>query len=74
MRLQTFAALHDLTIIGQVEVQKDHFARYYVDGVRVAFAHAEGTFTVLSCADGTRRYVMTKDWQEVQRMEGDREA
>ncbi len=74
MRLQTFAALNDLTITGQAEVHKDHFARYYIDGVRVAFTHAEGTFTVLTCVDGTKRYVMTTDWQEVQRTAGARKA
>lgn len=70
MRLQTFAGLHDLTITGQAEVHKDHFARYYIDGVRVAFTNVEGTFTVLTCVDGSKRYVMTTDWAEVERTAG----
>ena len=74
MRLQTFAGLHDLTITGQAEVHKDHFARYYIDGVRVAFTHAERAFTVLTCVDGNKHYVMTTDWQEMERTEGARSA
>lgn len=70
LRLQTFAAIDDLTITGTVAVRKDRFARTYADGVRVAFAHADGTFTVLICVDGSKRYVMTSDWQEVERAAG----
>ncbi|HWQ11704.1 MAG TPA: hypothetical protein VNL77_02830 [Roseiflexaceae bacterium] len=67
MRIQLFAALHVLTVVGTAEVRTDRFARMYVDGVRVAFAHNAGLFTVLHCADGQERYVMTKDWAIAQR-------
>lgn len=70
MQLQIFAALHDWTIIGDVYMQKDHFARYYVNGVRVALARNDGVFTTLTCANGNIYYVMTSDWQEVQRLGG----
>lgn len=66
MRLQRFAAMHDLAIIGEVEVQKDQFARYYVDGRRVALVRAEGIFTALICPDGQAYYVMTSDWSVAQ--------
>ncbi len=72
MQLQIFAALHDLTIIGDAYMQKDQFARYYVNGVRVALTRTDGVFTTLTCADGNIYYVMTTDWQEVQRLGGAR--
>jgi hypothetical protein len=70
MRLQTFAAPDNLTIVGHVEVRKDNLARYYVDGARVAIVRPMGVFTALLCADGTTRYVMTSDWSEAERMQG----
>jgi len=72
MKLQTFAAPNNLTIVGDAEVRKDHLARYYVDGVRVAIARPMGVFTALICADGSTRYVMTSDWGEAEHMEGRR--
>jgi hypothetical protein len=68
MRLQLFARAHDWTICGQADVQKDRFARLYVDGVRVALARPEGPFTALICTDGQTRYVMTSDWNETSRL------
>jgi hypothetical protein len=72
MQLQIFAAPHDWTIIGDAHMQKDQFARYYVNGTRVALARIDGVFTTLTCADGNMYYVMTSDWQEVQRLGGAR--
>jgi hypothetical protein len=63
MRLQTFAAPDNWTKIGDAEIRKDQFARYYIDGARVAIVHPSGVFTSLVCADGTTRYVMTSDWK-----------
>ena len=70
MRLQTFAAPDSWTIVGETDVRKDHLARYYVDGARVAIVRPMGVFTALVCADGTTRYVMTSDWGEVERQAG----
>jgi hypothetical protein len=70
MRLQTFAAPDNLTIVGDAEVHKDHLARYYIDGARVAIVRPMGVFTVLLCADGNTRYVMTSDWSEAEHLEG----
>ena len=70
MRLQIFAAPHNWTIIGEADVQKDQFARYYVDGARVALTRPEGLFTTLICADGQTRCVMTNDWRAAQRLPG----
>jgi hypothetical protein len=68
MRLQTFMAPDNWTIIGETEVRVDRFARYYVDGAQVAIVRPMGVFTGLVCADGTTRYVMTSDWSEVKRL------
>jgi hypothetical protein len=70
MRLQTFAAPDNWTIIGEAEVRKDQFARYYVDEARVAIVRPLGVFTALICADGATRYVMTSDWSEVEHLAG----
>jgi hypothetical protein len=70
MRLQTFAAPGNWTIIGEAEVRKDQFARYYVDEARVAIVRPLGVFTALICADGATRYVMTSDWSEVEHLAG----
>jgi hypothetical protein len=70
MRLQTFAAPDNWTITGEAEVRKDQFARYYVDGARVAIVRPLGLFTALICADNTTRYVMTSDWSEVEHLAG----
>jgi hypothetical protein len=70
VKLQTFAAPDNWTIVGEAEVRKDHLARYYVDGARVAIVRPMGVFTALVCADGAARYVMTSDWSEVEHLEG----
>jgi hypothetical protein len=70
MRLQRFAQAHDWTMIGEVNIEKDQFARYYVDGARVALTRPEGIFIALICADGQTRYVMTSDWNEAQHLTG----
>ena len=70
MRLQTFAAPDNLKHAGDAEVIKDHLARYYVDGARVAIVRPMGVFTALVCADGSTRYVMTSDWREAEHMAG----
>jgi hypothetical protein len=70
MKLQTFAAPNDLTIIGDAEVRKDKLARYYIDGARVAIVRQMGVFTALVCADGSTRYVMTSDWSEAEHLAG----
>ena len=70
MRLQTFAAPDNWTIIGDAEVHKDNLARYYIDGTRVAIVRQMGVFTALLCADGSTRYVMTSDWGEAEHLEG----
>ncbi len=36
MRLPRFAAMHTLTVIGEVVIDKDQFARLYVNDTRVA--------------------------------------
>jgi hypothetical protein len=74
MRLQTFAAPDNWTIVGEAEVRKDRFARLYVDGARVAIVRPMGPFTALVCADGAERYVMTSDWSQVQRLPSDDSA
>jgi len=43
MRLQTFAAPNDLTIVGDAEVRKDNLARYYIDGARIAIVSMKPT-------------------------------
>ena len=68
MRLQTFVAPDNWTIVGEAEIRKDRFARMYVDGARVAIVRSMGAFTALVCADGEERYVMTSDWDQVQRL------
>jgi hypothetical protein len=68
MRLQTFVAPDNWTIVGEAEIRKDRFARVYVDGARVAIVRSMGAFTALVCADGEERYVMTSDWDQVQRL------
>ena len=70
MRLQTFAAPNDLTIVGDAEVHKDNLARYYIDGARVAIVRPMGVFTALLCADGSTYYVMTSDWGEAEHLAG----
>jgi hypothetical protein len=72
MRLQTFAAPDNLTMVGDAEVRKDHLARYYIDDTRVAIARPMGVFTALVCADGQTRYVMTSDWSEAEHLAGTR--
>lgn len=74
MRLQLFAKAHNWTIIGEVMIQKDRFARLYADGARVTLTRPEGPFTALICADGQTRYVMTKDWNETSRLPITREV
>jgi hypothetical protein len=74
MRLQTFAAPNDLTIIGDAEVHKDKLARYYIDGARVAIVRPMGVFTALLCADGSTHYVMTSDWGEAEHLQGHSEG
>jgi hypothetical protein len=86
MKLQTFAAPNDLTIIGDAEVRKDNLARYYIDGARVALARyyidgarvaivrQMGVFTALLCADGSTHYVMTSDWGETEHLPGQGES
>jgi len=50
MRLQTFAAPDNWTIIGDAEVHKDNLARYYIDGARVAIVtSALETICQMSC-------------------------
>ena len=73
MRLQTFAAPDNWTIVGEVEIHRDRFARLYVDGARVAIVRPMGAFTALVCSGGAERYVMTSDWNQIQRLpaEGD---
>jgi hypothetical protein len=71
MRLQTFVAPDNWTVSGEADVRKDRFARYYVDGARVAIVRPMGVFTALLGADGVERYVMTSDWQEVERLVGE---
>jgi hypothetical protein len=68
MRLQLFAQVHSWAIVGEVEVQKDRFARLYIDGVRVALSRPEGLFTALICVDGKTRHVMTSDWNQTSRI------
>jgi hypothetical protein len=68
LRLQAFAAPDSWTVVGQVEVRKDRFARLYADGARVALVRPMGAFTALVCADGDERYVTTSDWSQVQRL------
>jgi hypothetical protein len=68
MRLQTFAAPDNWTIVGEVEIRKDRFARVYVDGARVAIVRPMGAFTALVCTGGEERYVMTNDWAQIQRL------
>jgi hypothetical protein len=70
MRVQRFAAAHNWTIIGETDIQKDRFARYYADGVRVALIRTQGAFTGLVCVDGETRYVMTSDWTATHRLPG----
>lgn len=70
MRLQTFAAPDNLTMVGDAEVRKDNLARYYIDGARVAIARPMGAFTALVCADGSTRYVMSSDWDEAEHIAG----
>lgn len=70
MRLQIFVEAHSLVVVGQAEIEKDAFARCYVDGARVALTRVEAVFTTLICADGQRFHVMTDDWQVAQRMAG----
>jgi hypothetical protein len=70
MRLQRFAAPDEWKIIGEIEVRKDKFARYYVDEARVAIVRPLGIFTALICTDGVTRYVMTSDWSEVEHLGG----
>ena len=70
MRLQLFANAQTWAITGEVDVQKDQLARYFVDGVRVAIVRPEGVFTGLICTDGRTRYVMTSDWREVEHLAG----
>jgi hypothetical protein len=70
MRLQTFAAPDNWTIIGDAEVRKDNLARYYIDGTRVAIVRQMGVFTALVCADGSTHYVMTSDWGEAEHLAG----
>jgi hypothetical protein len=70
MRLQTFVAPNSWTIAGEADVRKDRFARYYVDGARVAIVRPMGVFTALVRADGAECYVMTSDWREVERLAG----
>lgn len=71
MRLQTFTAPDSWTVAGEAEVRKDRFARYYVDGARVAIVRPMGVFTALVGADGAEHYVMTSDWREVERLGGE---
>ena len=68
MRLQTFAGPDNWTIVGEAEIRKDRFARLYVDGARVAIVRPMRLFTALVCADGSERYVMSSDWEQVQRL------
>lgn len=68
MRLQIFQAPNSWTIVGEAEIRRDRFARYYVDGARIAIARPMGVFTALVCTNGNERYVMTSDWKEVQRL------
>lgn len=72
MRLQTFAAPDNVTVLGEADVQKDHLAHYYVDGVRVAIVRPMRLFNALVCADGSTRYVMASDWSEVEHLAGRR--
>jgi hypothetical protein len=72
MKLQTFAAPDNWTIVGDAEVHKDNLARYYIDGARVAIVRPMGVFTALVCADGSTRYVMTSDWGEAEHLAGQR--
>jgi hypothetical protein len=74
MRLQTFAAPDNWTIVGNAEVHKDNLARYYIDGARIAIVWPMGVFTALLCADGSTRYVMTSDWSEAEHMAGRKSA
>ncbi len=70
MKLQTFAAPNNLTIVGDADVHKDNLARYYIDGARVAIVRPMGVFTALICADGSTRYLMTSDWGEAEHLAG----
>ena len=74
MRLQTFVAPDNWTIVGEAEIRKDRFARVYVDGARVAIVRSMGAFTALVCADGEERYVMTSEWDQVQRRPAESDA
>jgi hypothetical protein len=74
IRLQTFIAPDNWTIVGEAEIHKDRFARVYADGARVAIVRSMGAFTALVCADGEERYVMTSDWAQVQRLPAERDA
>ena len=74
MRLQTFAAPDNWTIVGEAEIHKDRFARLYVDGARVAIVRPQGAFTALVCADGEERFVMTSDWDQIQRLPAESDA
>ena len=68
MRLQRFVDVHNWTIIGQTDIQKDHFSQFYADGIPVVLVGQEGEFTILHLEDGQTYYVMTSDWQETRRL------
>ena len=69
MRLPRFAAMHTLTVIGEVAIDKDQFARYYVNDTRVALVRSEGLFTALIDREGHEYYVLTSDWLTAQRLD-----
>ena len=74
MRLQTFAAPDNWTIIGDAEVHKDNLARYYIDGARVAIVRQMGVFTALSAGARYTRYVMTSGLGEAEHWKGGAKA
>ncbi len=69
MRLPRFAAMHTLTVIGEVVIDKDQFARLYVNDTRVALVRSEGLFTALIDREGRAYYVLTPDWLTAQRLD-----
>jgi hypothetical protein len=52
---------------GTAMIRKDNQARYYVNDVSVADVRVVGLFTVVTCIDDTKHYVLTAFFRLIDR-------
>lgn len=53
---------------GNVTIHKDTQARYFVDNVSITNTQIDGLFTILTCVDNAKHYVLTVFFRLIDRV------